>query len=595
MIRLERLILMETPKPRMSIDRVASMRPRQGVRECVAVVVLFWMLAVGLQWKAGAFTAEFGSNPDEAAHYVTGVMIRDYLVSGHLASPMAYATHYYSHYPKVALGVWPPFFHIVEALWTLIFTASKTSVLLLEALIAAALAASVYRVLRRQYSRVAASAGGAMFLLLPLVQDSTQAVMVDGLVALLAFWAMIYLVAFIQSERTRDAVIFGIFAALCVATKPNGVALAFLPVITILITRRFDLLKRRGLYYAAGIVLVIGGPWEVLAIWFFSRSGGVPHPSLIGRFQLLIYYGRVILSALGWGLAPFFLVGLALFLSRIRRDPKTEPMLSGAFSLLLSVWVYHVLIGIDDARYMLSALPAAILFTVYGFAWVARSLPLSSIPVAVRATVLGVLVAAFFLPKAWAVPAKQHWGLDRAAHFLLANQEFADEDFLIVATPCGEGAFVAEVVTHDHRPDHVVLRGTKVLSSSTWHGTNFKFLYPTPEALRAFLDRAPISVVVVDSRSSETGYCRTVKSMFELQRETTQALNSDPNWTLREIAPDFAGSYPGLNLYTRVGPQPTGEINSDLRYTLGTNVVHGPSCERGKRRAVKQNAPVQAP
>ena len=32
--------------------------------------------------KTGAYHAEFGSHPDEAAHYVTGLMVRDYLASG---------------------------------------------------------------------------------------------------------------------------------------------------------------------------------------------------------------------------------------------------------------------------------------------------------------------------------------------------------------------------------------------------------------------------------------------------------------------------------------------------------------------------------
>src|ERR1022692_1569416 len=95
----------------------------------VTVCAVLWMLAALLQWKAGAFAVELSGNPDESAHYITGLMIRDYIASGQFTSPMTYAEHYYAHYPKIAFGMWPPFFHITEALWTLIFSPGKVSVL----------------------------------------------------------------------------------------------------------------------------------------------------------------------------------------------------------------------------------------------------------------------------------------------------------------------------------------------------------------------------------------------------------------------------------------------------------------------------------
>src|ERR1039458_2050937 len=226
--------------------------------EYVTVCAVLWMLAALLQWKAGAFAVELSGNPDESAHYITGLMIRDYIASGQFTSPMTYAEHYYAHYPKIAFGMWPPFFHITEALWTLIFSPGKISVLLLMALIAAATGTSIYYVLRRKYGRTVAFAGGALFVLAPLVQASTSAVMADGLVALLDLWAMIYLVRYLESERTRAAVVFGVFTALSMATKANGVALVLLPILAVPLTRRWHLLRARGLYYAAAIILVFG-------------------------------------------------------------------------------------------------------------------------------------------------------------------------------------------------------------------------------------------------------------------------------------------------------------------------------------------------
>src|SRR5689334_23060800 len=70
-----------------------------------------------LQVLGGAWKAECGGYPDEPAHFMTGLMIRDYLVSGFHKSPIAFAEDYYLHYPKVAFGMWGPLLHICEAIF----------------------------------------------------------------------------------------------------------------------------------------------------------------------------------------------------------------------------------------------------------------------------------------------------------------------------------------------------------------------------------------------------------------------------------------------------------------------------------------------
>jgi len=119
--------------------------------EALVAAIIVWVFVVALQWQAGAYRAEFASHPDEAAHYVTGLMIHDWITSPGFAAPLAFAKQFYAHYPKVAFGIWPPLFHVIEAVWMLLFTPSKVSLLLLEALIGASLAALLYWALRQRY------------------------------------------------------------------------------------------------------------------------------------------------------------------------------------------------------------------------------------------------------------------------------------------------------------------------------------------------------------------------------------------------------------------------------------------------------------
>src|SRR5947209_9185195 len=79
-----------------------------------AIATLFIALVLVLQWVGGAYRSEFAGYPDEGAHYITGVMMRDYVAVHKLVSFRQYAEDYYLHYPKVALGHWPPVFYTVE-------------------------------------------------------------------------------------------------------------------------------------------------------------------------------------------------------------------------------------------------------------------------------------------------------------------------------------------------------------------------------------------------------------------------------------------------------------------------------------------------
>lgn len=552
--------------------------PRSRALEWITVCAILWVAAAGLEWKAGAFGVEFGSHPDESAHYVTGLMIRDYIASGHLTSPLAYAEHFYAHYPKVALGMWPPLFHITEALWTLIFSPTRASILLLMALITAITGASIYYLLRGPYSRPAAFAGGALFVFLPLVQASTWAVMADGLVALLDLWAMIYLVRYLEWEHTRDAILFGIFAAFSMATKANGVALILMPILALLLTRRFHLLRERGLYYAAGIILVVGLPWQVLSYRLIQRSMGVPQGSIIEMLRSAGYYGRVLATTLGWGLAPFCILGVVVFLARLARN-QTDLLLAGSLSLLLSVWAYHSSIGNGEPRYILGAVAPAVVFTVAGFVWAVRQIPLRRVPLPARAIALGALATGLFVTQTWAVPRKPYEGFDQPAHFLLSTSEFANGDFLVVSNARGEGAFVSEVAMHDDRPDHVILRSTKVLSSSTWYGRVYQLRYTDTQQIRGFLDKAPVNAILLDTRPAETWQDQAA---FELQKKVAEALQSDPNWKFRERFPKLPNRSPWIDLYSRVGPEPSGQVSLDLRYTLGKQIVHT-NCKRASK------------
>ena len=68
---------------------------------------------------------------------------------------MAFAEGYYLHYPKVALGHWPPVFYMVQAIWMLLLPPSRATAMLLMALVTTTTATMLYYTARRSLGSVA--------------------------------------------------------------------------------------------------------------------------------------------------------------------------------------------------------------------------------------------------------------------------------------------------------------------------------------------------------------------------------------------------------------------------------------------------------
>src|SRR5436190_12255207 len=175
---------------RGKLQLVYSRRAEPKIWVRAVVAASFLVIIVLMQLWSGTYRSEFAGYPDEGAHYVTGLMVHDYIVGGRLASIENFAKNYYLHYPKVSIGHWPPFFYLVQAAWTLVFPSSRASLLLLMACITVIAAFALYRTVASEMGEITGIAAGLFFISLPVTQESTGMVMADALVAMLAFLAV---------------------------------------------------------------------------------------------------------------------------------------------------------------------------------------------------------------------------------------------------------------------------------------------------------------------------------------------------------------------------------------------------------------------
>jgi hypothetical protein len=530
------------------------------------VVLFLSLLVVGLQLSAGAYTAELGGYPDEASHYVSGLLVHDYVTASFPAPPMKFAEQFYLRYPYLAIGHWPPLFYLLEGLWMLLFSTSRGSIMLLSALITAALAVSTYEVLRHEFGHLPSAAAAVLLLCVPVVQKYAAMVMMDTLLALLSFWAVLYFARFLDSGRLRDSIMFGGLAALAILTKGNAFYLALVPLFAILITRRFHLLRRAAFWAPALMVMLVCLPWHLFTMHLILPTFG---DSLGTEFisRSLRFYSLLLLTSLGPAILALVVVGFCARVVRPFRARRVGARWASAGALLLSIISFYCLVpaGIEE-RYFIAAMPPLFMFFVAGADLLSGRLAAVGIRPSLRLGTVILLATAVFAWTSFTIPMKRSYGLREAVRSLVPRPEFTNSLSLVSSERLtGEGVFVSEVAMSGHREQHAILRASKVLADSDWNVKQYSSRYPNSQVLTGCLEQVPIRFIVLDM-SPATRH-------FEHHRQLQAMVNDrSGHWTLLGVFGGQAASEGGpVYVYRRAeyGNQP---LNDVLRASISTNI-----------------------
>lgn len=551
--------------------------PKSWVRAFVAAS--FLVVIILLQLWSGTYRSEFAGYPDEGAHYITGLMVHDYIVGGRLASIEKFATNYYLHYPKVAIGHWPPFFYLVQAAWTLIFPSSRASLLLLMACITGVVAFVLYRAVASEMGEITGIVAGLFFISLPVTQESSGMVMADALVAMLAVLAVLRFARFMDEGRARDAVWFGLLSAMTILTKGTGIALAGVPLIAIALTNRWKLLLRPAFWLPVAVVVPLCAPWYWITRHMLQSTG--EHPTSAFNYietavRFYVVHSVQILGAALVGLALFGFLVQVIVKRRSQVQAKQAVWAAFVISIGLLSCVVPVLpiagqrqvMGTEE-RFLFPAIPGIIAFGFAGIEYFARKLASNRMNLNATRIILTLIMAAMLVPKVFSRKAPVSFGFSPVARSLVAQPDLKKAVVLISSDAIGEGMFISQTAMMERRPGHYIVRASKVLCDCSWSGEEHRSLYPSPSALMGYLDRSPIQVVVEDESAPP-------RSLFEFQRvlrETIkqypsrfQLVGSFPLWRDGVVHPSAA------NVYKVSGTNPNASIEVNMQRMLNTTI-----------------------
>jgi len=474
-------------------------KPGAGTATKLLVLVLASSILFTLAFAVGAggFSSDLGGDPDEAAHAVTSLMLRDYLGSGLGQHPMHFAKAYYADFPRVALGHYPPLYYVLTAPLLLVHN-SVSTLQVFQALTLSLLAALTYLIGCRFLKPVSAAVASLSLLLLPLALKLTLHVMSDILLATLCVWAVMLWAWYLQHPTVRRALIWGCVAAAAILTKGSGMGLCLLPPLGTLLAGRWRLIFTWSWWCAAVPVAILAGPWMIYSTGISKEGMTLLTPAQY-FVQAVPFYLKGMPAVFGWPLTLLAMAGVVHSLVTGWRQRALDPVQASLFAMSVGMTLVLLLVPVGlSTRYLLTLAPPVILAAAYGLA-------LLPWPVKLERWAQPVLLIGFALlpllnADIW--PTKDVHGFDAAVlRSGVPRQGEAKQNWLVASDPNGEGAVIAAAAfaCPQRSPSLLrVYRGSKELSSSDWMGRGYAVAVSSVPELLDHLDKTGVTRVFVD-------------------------------------------------------------------------------------------------
>lgn len=449
------------------------------------------------------------SGADEPAHFLNGWFVADYLAHHFGSNPLAAATDYYVHYPKLSIGHWPPAYYGVLGLLFLVVPPSLPAVFAINVLVAALPAIGVAFALVLLAGRRAALAGVLVYALAPLVLEGHVMFMADQplaacLVAATAAW-----IAFAVRPTWGRALGFAALAALAVLIKGNGWLVVFVPVLHILLTANWHLLRSAKLYMAAALALLLCVPWYLLTAGIaadgFNYQAGLPYAGKALAANLLTLARNLTLAG-----AVLALVAIVAEFRARGQSPLRWSIVAGAVSLLLATLALQSLVPADIVdRYMAPALPALAVLAVLGGTRVMAGLRQDTVAPAMLGIAFAVIMAVPGLLHLVQRTPKADTGLPAIAGRLAAGGQPGAT--VIDGASSHEGSFIAGMAVHDRALEGYVVRASKLLADSNFMGSRYALKHGDPALVLADLRRLGIGHVVIVREGDQPAFPHSVQ------------------------------------------------------------------------------------
>lgn len=463
-----------------------DLRGRAEVAWLILLSGGFFAAALGVQQLTHAWQSDLGTGGDEAGHFVSALLVYDYLRSGLPGSPMKFALRYYHHWPRVAIGHWPPLFYILQGLAFVVTGRSVGAAIGFQALITGVAAGWTAWLVRRRLDPLVGVSAGISVLLAPQILFSISLVMVDTMLAVWMLAAALAWAAFARRPGTARALLFAASAIGAILTKGNGIALAALPLFHAILMRSTSALRDRRAWLAAALVGLMTAPWYVVT-YRIAAGGFVYHWGESYTERAVPYY----LSSLFTILGPLGVAGVVGVLV-VKKHGSDDSTLAACGALVLSLLAFQWLAPAAlTTRYLIALVPAGMVLAACGLDSIVRSF--------VPRTRADVLVASFLLTNAafgFRMPHLSPYGMNLVTKRIMQVHE-ANRFVLVAGNDHAEGALIAAFAAADPARKFYILRASQLLATTNFMGSIYHVRFPRSAQVATWLRHSGIGWVVI--------------------------------------------------------------------------------------------------
>lgn len=452
----------QTPTPH---DATPHHAPRALSASLFSYVVFFILLSIAIQLLSGGYKSDHGQGSDEAGHFVTALMIHDYLFGHFGENPVAFAKEYYLHFPRVALGHWPPMFEVTQAI---LFTLGRNSTVAVayQAIIAGLLAGLPAAVVGRRFGALLGFAAGITALLTPYALFLINLIMADNMLAVLVFasglaWEQLY-----YRRTWRCSLIFAFTASAAILTKGSGFGLSLLPLFFLLIKRDLKSITCSKFIVSGALIAFATIPWYVATYKYAADGFNYSWGWTFSRKAIPIYCAGLVTSVGLPVVAGYFLGVLRVFLGKADADV-------GHASTSLAMLFFACIAPADiTTRYLIPAVPGMVVVAVSGLHVMFDAPPISAKigawPKRFGPAVCMMISVATIFQEPHIEP---FYATDVAK---IVSNMGANPLVLVSGGIAAEGAVITAFAKNERLPYHYIVRGTKVLSSSNFMGSDYQ-------------------------------------------------------------------------------------------------------------------------
>jgi GT2 family glycosyltransferase len=472
------------------LGAVRHLRKRDGW--ALPAFALFLLVTLGFQIGTGAYSADFAGYPDEAAHFVTAVMVSEYLRTP-FENPMTFAERYYLQYPKVGLGHWPPLGYLTKGIWMHGFGSTRGAALAFLLLCMAGSAWLIYELLWREAGRTLAIAAPLAFISNAYVQSSYQTAMMDVPALFLCLLAVLAFRQYVSAPSRGGSLLFGVVAGCALLVKQQSMVLALIPPVFAVAARRWDLFRRGDFWLAAVPAALLAGPWYGLTTRVFyddvaGWSGWAGQGGAAAGFHLSMWWEVA-------GLAVAGLSAAAAVRAIVRPAAGASVWVAVLLSTVGSSLAFQVL---NEPRHVLAGLAAQ---------WALAALALSVMPGRLRVVGAAALVV---LSAGWTVAPR--WGYADMASMISAGPG----GHVLLVSP-NDGAVIASAAALQPAADgsRYWLRANKLMGEVGWSGRVRRMYLQTPGEVRGLLASSGINQVFVETGEDAPAFSALLQRAME--------------------------------------------------------------------------------